>query len=187
WTSSTKDIYGEAMWIKDRPARGEPPVALWPLHPSNVVMQRDENGDIWYVVYTGQPANTQAAIAAFPEQDIVHFKEYNPDNTVRGLSKLEPLRGTLGQTSAMQDQQSAFWRNGARPSVLLQAPSRLSQKALERLLAQWNSTHAGVESWGKTAVLEEGITATMFPMNAVDLQVTESRQLSWEEACRLYD
>ena len=30
-----------------------------------------------------------------PEADIVHFRAYNPDTTVRGFSPLEPLRQTL--------------------------------------------------------------------------------------------
>lgn len=186
WTVSTHELYGEAIWIKARPDRGAPPVELWPMHPTNVVTQRDEDGVLWYVLYAGSGGAGQPVIA-YPEQDVVHFKTYNPDDPVRGLSPLEPLRSTLSENAAMQDAQSSFWRNGARPSVLLHAPGKLSDRALLRLKGQWDALYSGVSSWGKTAVLEEGVQATVHPLNATDLQMVEMRKLSWSESCSLYD
>src|SRR5689334_22836897 len=48
WTSSTFEVYGEAMWVKVRPSPGAPPKQLWPLHPSNVVTKRLSDGSLVY-------------------------------------------------------------------------------------------------------------------------------------------
>lgn len=187
WTVSTFEIYGEALWVKSRPTRGAPPTELWPMHPANVLTQRSEDGTLWYLVYLGHPGSGQQPVLAYPEQDVVHFKMYNPDNQVRGLSRLESLRAAVASDVAMQDMQASFWANGARPSVLLQAPGEMSDEAFKRLKAEWNSTHAGAGSWGKTAILESGVTAQMLPLNANELQYIDSRKMNRDEACSLYD
>lgn len=186
WTESTFELYGEAIWIKVRPSRGAPPTELWPMHPANVLTQRDADGMLWYQVYLGHPANG-APILSYPEQDVVHFRMYNPDNQVRGLSRLESLRSALEGDAAIQGSQSSFWANGARPSVLLQAPGEMSDAAFKRLRASWNATHAGVNSWGKTAILEQGVEAKMLPLNAAELQMIESLKMTRERGCSLYD
>lgn len=187
WTVSTFEIYGEALWVKSRPRPGAPPTELWPMHPANVLTQRSEDGTLWYLVYLGHPGSGQEPVLAYPEQDIIHFRMYNPDNQVRGLSRLESLRASVASDVAMQDMQASFWANGARPSVLLQAPGEMSDDAFKRLRAEWNSTHAGAASWGKTAILESGVTATMLQLNANELQYIDSRKLNRDEACSLYD
>lgn len=187
WNYSTFEIYGETIMIKQRESRGAPPFALWPMHPANVVTQRDvETGVLWYLLYVGVPASG-SPVLAYPESDVVHIRSYNPDTMVRGLSRLEALRGDLTNIAAMRQAQTAFWNKGARPATLLQAPGKLSQRALNRLKAQWDAMYAGAESWGKTAVLEEGVTASFHPMNLVELQSVETVQLTWQEACSLYD
>lgn len=187
WNYATFEIYGETIDIKDRPSKGAPPQTLWPMHPANVVTQRDaETGKLWYLIYAGVPASGQPIIA-YPEEDVLHIRSYNPDTMVRGMSRLEALRGDLTNIEAMRQAQTSFWRKGARPATLLHAPGKLSQRALNRLKAQWDAMYAGADAWGKTAVLEEGVTATFQPMNLEQLQSIDTVKLSWQQACSLYD
>jgi HK97 family phage portal protein len=123
----------------------------------------------------------------FPEADVVHFKSYNPEGPERGLSPLEPLRVTLLNEDASRRATQAFWTNGARPSVLLSTDRQLSPAATERLKAQWEALHRGVDTFGKTAVLEEGMTPTVVQLNAEEMQYIESRKLNREEVCGVYD
>lgn len=186
WCESTFETYGEVIIVKVRPSPGAPPIEIWPMHPANVLTQRDKDGMLWYMVYLGHPANG-APILAYPEHDVIHVKMYNPDNQVRGLSRLEGLRSALVGDTAIQDSQASFWSNGARPSVILTAPGEMSDDAFNRLKASWNTTHAGTGSWGKTAILESGVTAQMLPLNANELQMIESLKMTRERGCSLYD
>jgi hypothetical protein len=43
------------------------------------------------------------------QADIVHFKSYNPDNQIRGMSRLEPLRQTILNEDAARRAAGAFW------------------------------------------------------------------------------
>jgi HK97 family phage portal protein len=123
WTASTVEVYGEAMWLKLRDDNGIVR-ELHPLNPTNVVVRRVESGDLVYL-YTAGTRNT-SIIPAIPASDVVHFKNYTPDNLVRGLSPLEPLRQTLIAEDAARRAAAAMWANGARPSVALSHPKASS-------------------------------------------------------------
>ena len=184
WTSSTFDIYGEALWLKVR-GRDGMPAEVWPVHPSNIVV-RQKGNHIWYVYGIGVASGADPEFV-IPEADIVHFKSYHPDSTIRGLSTLEPLRQTLLNEDAARRASAAFWLNGARPSVLLTHPQTLSEPAQQRLAANWAAIHGGVDNFGKTAVLEEGMKPEVVQLSAEESQYIESRQLNREEVMAAYD
>lgn len=182
WTSSTYDVCGEALWVKIRPRRGAAPDQLWPLHPSNVVLERDDQGVLWYIYRYARDRELR-----WPSHDIVHFRSYNPNSTLRGLSRLEPLRATLMNEDAIRRAQQAFWKNGARPSVILTHPKELRGPAADRIKTSWQAAHGGIESWSKTAVLEEGMDAKIVQLSSEEMQMIESRKVNREEACAIYD
>ncbi len=180
WVASTRHIYGEAVVVKERD-RGGRPIWLHPIHPTSM---RNEVKD-GRVVYEIQTAS--AHVTGIDESDVVHFKEYNPDTTLRGFSRLEQLRRTLENEDASRRATSAFWRNGARPGVALKHPGNLSQPAADRLKLQWNELAGGVDNTGMTVVLEEGMTPEKFTLTAEEAQYIETRKLNREEVCAAYD
>lgn len=188
WISSTFDLYGEAIVLKVRPGPGQPPTELWPMHPARVHVQRDEEGNLWYIVMGSVSSGGDwQAILAIPESDVIHFKGYNPDDTVRGLSRLESLRADLESQDAMKDASANFWKKGARPGAVLTTPGKLSGAAMNRLKADWENLHGGAGQWGGTAILEEGVKPTILPLNLEELAYIDSRKLSREECCMRYD
>lgn len=184
WIFSTEELYGEALALKLRDENGRVR-ELHPIHPSNMLVRRGETGDLEYAYMSY--AGGKLALATFPASEILHFRGYNPENVVRGMSPCEPLRQTLIAEDAMRRGQTALWKNGARPSVLLSHPKEISKGAAERLKAQWDAAHSGVDSWGKTAVLEEGITPTLIQITPEDMQAIEGRRLNREECCAVWD
>jgi hypothetical protein len=87
----------------------------------------------------------------------VHFKTYNPDDQVRGSvasgasAADDPERG-LGAPGV-----AAMWSERRAPvddGHVAEGP--VSDVAFERVKAQINGLHKGVDNWGKIAILEEG-------------------------------
>lgn len=185
WTASTVEIYGEAMWIKVRPGPGRPPTTLWPMHPANVVTYRNKDtGDLTYRYTWGK---VSAGFLEWPADDVVHFRTYNPDDQVRGLSRLEPTRQTILNEDSARRAAAAMWSNGGRPSFVVSHPKTMSTPVQDRLAAQLAGLHKGVDNWGKIAILEEGMTPTLLPLNAEAMQYIEARKINREEACGIYD
>lgn len=182
WTATTKEVYGEALWMKIR-GRDGVPAELWPLHPVNV-FTRNVDGVLTYYFYGNASTEPQFAI---PAADIVHFKSYNPDTTVRGMSPIEPLRQTLLNEDAARRATSSFWLRGARPGTALVHPNTLSDKAAARLKANWEALAAGTDKTGTTVVLEEGMKPERMDLTAEEAQYIDTRKLNREEVCAAYD
>jgi HK97 family phage portal protein len=176
WTVSTLNVYGEVFWLKGRDRNGTP-VELYPMHPTR--MQLSEEGKWTY--------DTKGERTPVARRDFVHFRFYDPCSQQRGMSPLEPLRSTLENEWGARTANSALWANGARPSVVLNHPGKLSQDAATRLADSWASIHGGAHNFAKTAVLEEGMSAQVISLNAEDLQYVETRKLNREEVCAAYD
>ena len=177
WTCATWDIYGETFWAKVRDPGGRP-VELIPLHPTAMTYEDDGT-------WTYRTSTTE--VTGIPSADLVHFRTYNPDSMIRGLSKLEPLRDTLLNESAARLATAAFWQNGARPAVALSHPGTLSQPAAERLKLRWDQIAAGAGNTGKTVVLEEGMKPEILQISNEEAQYIETRKLNREEVVAAYD
>jgi HK97 family phage portal protein len=184
WTMSMRDIYGEAIWFKVRDPGGRVR-EVWPMHPTNTITLRGDDGRWKYVFTTG--ARNVPLFPPVDEADVVHFRRFNVENLERGMSPMEPLRQTLLNEDAARRAATAMWANGARPSMALTTPNKLSDTAYNRLTATWDAKHAGVDSWAKTAILEEGLTPAPISLSAEELQYIASRQLNREEVCAAYD
>jgi HK97 family phage portal protein len=183
WVFSTLFVYGEAFVVKRRDGGGRP-VELVPLHPTKMFdeVDRDTGKVVWGI---GSSLNsTKTPIA---RRDFVHFRGYSPSTARRGLSKLEPYRATLENEYGARSANAAMWRNGGRPSVVLEHPGVLSDEGHTRLSRTWEETHGGVNNWSKAAILEDGTKASILPLNIDDLAYIDGRRLNREEACALHD
>ena len=194
WTQATYEVYGEAFWYKQRAnvtrdtfgnvTQSGPVVNLLPMHPSRTAVHRDHDGNVEYIFTLGVAS---AGILHAPASDVVAFLRYNPDGLMRGLSRVEALRTTLLNEDAARRAMESFWQHGARPGLILKHPSTLSQPAQDRLRASADARHAGADNYGGTMVLEEGLDATLIPLNAEEAQYIESRKMNMQEVCMVFD
>lgn len=183
WTVSTFEIYGEAFWYKLRNDNGET-INLIPMHPSKTAVKRDENGKTWYIFSLGVAS---AGILTAPEEDVVVFRRYNPDNVMRGLSRLEALRSTLVNEDAARRANESWWNRGARPSLIVKHDKKLSQEAADRLKGSFSQRHGGANNAGGVVVLEEGMDAVVVQLSAEEMQYIQSRTFNREEVCMVFD
>lgn len=183
WLSTTYEIYGEAYLLKARDSglgQGNGKIiGLVPMHPVNTYIRRGERGALLYG-FTGSPDMW------FDESQVVPFRRYNPDNTMRGLSRMEPLRQTLMQEDSVRKASRGLWDNMLRPSYVLSTDKRLGTSGRENLEAAVNST-GGAEGAGGVLVLEDAVTATQMQLDAEEMQYIETRKLNRQECFEVYD
>jgi hypothetical protein len=74
---------------------------------------------------------------------VLHLRGLSYDG-IQGYSVLTYARETLGSGIAARDYGSRFFRNSARPSVILEHPQTMSEEAQRRLKASWDNMHAGL-------------------------------------------
>lgn len=172
-------LQGNAYAYIYRNAAGYP-VEIYPLDPEHTYPVR-ENGRLWYV---HSPGGSQELRRLNPV-NVLHIKGLGYDGLI-GYSVLTKARETLGLGLAARKYGSVFFRNDARPSVVLEHPGTLSEPARQNLRASWARMHSGVEKAHGTAVLEEGMTLKAFSWNAEDAQLCETRQFEIREIANFF-
>jgi HK97 family phage portal protein len=155
-------------------------VEVVPLPPETVNPIRLVNGRIAYDL-TGPRGGRQRLLA----DEVLHFRWRSKDG-IRGLSPVTIARETFGNAIAEVQYQGAMWRNSARPSAVLQHPSRLTPEATARVQASLDKFR-GAELAGKVAILEEGMTLQQWSLSAKDTDFIAGRKLTNEDICRIFN
>lgn len=164
------DAFAEVEWSDGGQVR-----ALWPLLPQYMTIYRAPDRTIWYEYQ--QPG---VADRVFQAYQMLHVPclAYNG---LRGRGILAMATPTIGLGKAAEQYGSAFFSNGARPSVALEYPGVLSDQAFNRLRKKWEQDHSGLENAQRVAILEEGMKLTSYGTAPEDAQFLETRKFQRNE------
>lgn len=133
--------------------------------------------------------NVLGKVKKFAPDEVVHFRGYNPENPLDGLSPLETLRRTLAEEHEAGDYRQHFWRNAARMGGVIKRPATApewSDTARNRFLADFEQLYSGGTNSGKTAVLEDGMEWQQNTFTAQESEYLAGRKLTREECARSY-
>lgn len=174
-------IYFNAYWLKVRRDDG-PPAGLMRIPPSYV----EVDGGLYP---TGYKINLGGKAMEIPPGNVVHFRGYNSESAITGLSPLETLRRILAEEHAAGDYREHFWANAARQSGVIERPAgapEWSEGARTRFKAEFEALYSGGENSGRTAILEEGMTWKEASFNPQQSEYLGGRKLTREECARAY-
>jgi len=148
-------LYGNAYSQIIRDGRNNV-MSLYPLLPENVEVDRDENGHIYYIyhAYTDEVPGVKDRDIYFRADEIFHVPGLGFNGLV-GFSPIAMMKNSLGTTLAVEKYGSAFFKNGAQPSGVLEHPGVL--KNPEKLRENWTEIYGGPGNAHRVAVLEEGM------------------------------
>lgn len=133
------------------------------------------NGDLWYV--TTIHDGTKQEQRKLPAADVFHIKGLGFDGLV-GYDVVMMAREALGLGVGRKMYEAKFFKNDARPSVVLEAPATVPEPAAKKILDGWNSMAAGLENAHKTALLTHGTKASMISKTARESQLAEGNEMS---------
>lgn len=181
-------LWGNAYTVILRDGRGRP-VTLAPINPSQVtVMVAPEDGSLFYQVARTGPHDSailRNQPITIPARDMLHVKRLNTGGLL-GTSILTGLREAVGLAIATEQHGANLFRNGARPSGILEHPGRLEPDSVERLRRQWADIYSGTSNAGATVILEEAMAYKPLSMSSVDAEWLESRKFQVEEIARCF-
>lgn len=131
-------------------------LGLYPLLPENVEVDRDEQGQLYYIyhAYTDEVPGKKNQDIYFRKDEILHIPGLGFNGLV-GFSPIAMMKNSLGTTLAVEKYGSSFFKNGAQPSGVLEHPGVL--KDPQKIRDNWTSVYGGANNAHKVAVLEEGI------------------------------
>ena len=160
-------------------------IGLYPLLPSRMSVERDDNGKIIYR-YTPTTAERQfdkSAQVTLRRTDVLHIPALGFNGLV-GFSPIAMARNAIGVAIATEEFGAKFFENGARPSGILTHPGTL--KNPDALRESWQSVYGGTYNTGKVAILEEGMKYESISIPPDDAQFLDTRKFQLNEIARIF-
>ena len=160
-------------------------VALYPLTPNKMSVDRDERGHLYYTYYCGSDEaikNKEFAVTLQPS-DVLHIPGLGFDGLV-GYSPIAMAKNAIGMAIACEEYGAKFFANGAAPGGVLEHPGTI--KDPQRVRESWQSTFGGSGNANKIAVLEEGMKYTPIGISTEQAQFLETRKFQINEIARIF-
>lgn len=177
-------LWGNAYAQIIRNGRGEV-IALYPLMPNRMEVNRDSNGMLYYVYQkTSDDAPTmEGSSVILSPGEVLHVPGLGFDGLV-GYSPIAMAKNAIGLSMAAEEYGAKFYANGAAPSGVLEHPSVLKDPAKVR--NSWNAAFGGSSNSHKVAVLEEGMKYTPISISPNEAQFLETRKFQIDEIARIF-
>ncbi len=178
-------LWGNAYAQIIRNARGEV-VALYPLMPNKMTVDRDQNGRLFYSYQRGAEDPTAIGNSnrvTLSPSDVLHIPGLGFDGLI-GYSPIAMAKNAIGLAIATEEYGAKFFANGAAPSGVLEHPGVI--KDPQRIRDSWNAAHQGSANSHKIAVLEEGLKYTPIGISPEQAQFLETRKFQINEIARIF-
>ena len=177
-------LWGNAYAQVIRNGKGEV-VALYPLMPNKMTVDRDENGQLYYTYRRSKeeaPTMGGSSVTLKPS-DVLHIPGLGFDGLV-GYSPIAMAKNSIGMAIACEEYGAKFFANGATPGGILEHPGTV--KDPQRVRDSWNSAFGGSANANKVAVLEEGMKYTPISISPEQAQFLETRKFQINEIARIF-
>ena len=175
-------LWGNAYAQVIRNGRGEV-VALHPLLPDRMEVDRDKAGRIVYRYTPSDEARFKGATVALPPAQVLHIPGLGFDGLV-GYSPIAMAKQAIGLSMAAEEYAASYLRNGANPSGVLEHPGTLKDPG--RVRDSWQGAFGGSANSGKVAVLEEGMKYQPISLSPEASQLIQTRRFQIDEIARIF-
>ena len=177
-------LWGNAYAQIIRNGKGQV-VALYPLMPNKMTVNRDANGQLYYQYQrSSDEAHTMKGDSVILRpSDVLHIPGLGFDGLV-GYSPIAMAKNAIGLAIATEEYGSKFFANGAAPSGVLEHPGTIKDPS--RVRESWQQTFGGSANSNKIAVLEEGMKYTPISISPEQAQFLETRKFQINEIARIF-
>ena len=161
-------------------------VALYPLMPNRMSVDRDPNGKIYYKYSVNESDNRglkNIGQIYLKKEDIFHIPALGFDGLV-GYSPIAMAKNAIGMALATEEYGAKFFANGASPSGVLEHPGNIKDPT--KLRESWNSLFQGSSNSHKIAILEEGLKYQPIGISPNEAQFLETRKFQIDEIARIF-
>ena len=177
-------LWGNAYAQVIRNGKGEV-VALYPLMPNKMTVDRDERGQLYYSYHRSndEAVRSKDQTVILRPSDVLHIPGLGFDGLV-GYSPIAMAKNAIGMAIACEEYGAKFFANGAAPGGVLEHPGTI--KDPQRVRESWQSTFGGSGNANKIAVLEEGMKYTPIGISPEQAQFLETRKFQINEIARIF-
>ena len=185
-------LRGECFWLltddDGRSPGGSEPTRVWPLSPdlfTPVYSKGSMGGELvkWTVKAPSYLPTWGGSGTTFQVEldDIIQFKQPNPNDPVRGMSRISAAAAGIELDLMVHSYNRALVKNRAVPEGIVLHPEQLSATERQEHESGWQELHEGPHNAGRTAFLYGGLKYMPLGLSPKDLQHLQTLQWDREE------
>ena len=158
-TAAWWHLEGEAFWWFGSEYSGGLPKEIYILDPRKMRHEAELSGGFdfgfrhiprrWFY-------HSGSELIPILSDEIIHFRDFNPYNPVRGVNPLLSLALELEQDYYANKANSQLLKNNAIPQGILKTEQTLRPEEADQLERRWESKYGAVKAGRKIAVLGKG-------------------------------
>ena len=156
-------------------------VALYPLMPNKMTVDRDSNGHLYYSYNRGsdEAIRDKKSTVILRPSDVLHIPGLGFDGLV-GYSPIAMAKNAIGMAIACEEYGAKFFANGAAPGGVLEHPGTI--KDPQRVRESWQSTFGGSGRSTRPSAFRRSRRSFWKPENSKSmksLEFSECRHTWW--------
>ena len=163
-TSAWWFLEGEAFWFFGDNYKAGIPAEIFVLNPRKMRAWA-ENGVVRRWFYS----TDKGEVPILPDE-IIHFKEWNPWNELRGVTPLISLSQEIEQDQRANSATTKLLRNNAVPEGILKTDQVLREEEADKLERRWESIYGKKGKARRIAVLGKGTSFEPLTMTPAALK-----------------
>ena len=167
-TAAWWHLEGEAFWWFGPDYSGGIPKEIFILNPRRLQSEITGTGGVYdELMSRGRRWFYQCGHERIPlfSDELIHFKDFNPWNPLRGVSPLVSLGLELEQDYYANKANSTLLKNNAIPQGLLKTDQTLRPEEADAIERRWESKYGQVKAGRKIAVLGKGTSFEALSFN----------------------
>ncbi|PZZ61156.1 phage portal protein [Escherichia coli] len=175
--------HGNTVVLKIRNARGQIK-ELRILDWSRVEPLVADDGEVFYRITPDRNCGITEAVTV-PAREVIHDRFNCFFHPLIGLPPVYVAGLAATQGHHIQENSTSFFRNGGRPSGVIEIPGSITEENAKKLKSNWDSGYTG-ENAGKTAILSNGAKYNPTTFSPVDAQTVEQLKMTAEIVCSVF-
>lgn len=156
---------------------GDGVVGLVVLNPLKVEVKRDESRRLIYVF------DNKDTIEHF---DIIHLTELRLPGDLRGKSRVDLVKESLGLSLALDEFAARFFGNGSHTSGVIEVPGAMNKEQAKEMVDGFENSHRGLRKSHRPGLMSNGAKFVPTSIAPDDSQFLQSRQFAVEEILRAF-
>ena len=154
---------------------------LRPMHPSRVKVERLSDYSLTYKFW-----NDRGVWEPVPASEVMHWRWLSNNGTI-GMAPAELCGTSIALARELDTAATSFWKNSARPDVVLETQEKIPQEAVDALREQIRTLYGGAANRGSAAVLPRKTKLVPIESNSMEAnQFQELRDAILPDVCRCW-
>jgi HK97 family phage portal protein len=118
--------------------------------------------------------------------EILHVRGPTWAGGLVGMNPIQVHRHALGNAVAMEEFAGRFFRNDARPGVVIEFPQGVTEGQAKAWARAWDAAHAGLDNKHRTGIVGGGASVTTLPVSLEDAQFIEGQRYGVADVARIF-